>query len=181
MTIPSDTTPVPLLPPSIHRNKEVQAAYIDHVARKEANDDTSCDMCRLIQTNPLEINFHDNITGSPFNSRNLTYTCVITNEYPYNVYDGRHPTSHHMLVPKEHYPQMSSLPEEVKQELRNTHDTLLDNGIYDGSFTRSTYSATSSVPAHLHIHLIKLGPAVIKQHYDAAAQQNEVEFETENR
>lgn len=82
-----------------------------------------------------------------------------------------------MLTPIEHVSTSSQLADEVKQELRDAQDILLDSGVYDGSFVRSTYSPTTSVPAHLHIHMVKLGAKVIKQDYDAHIGKNDLEYE----
>ncbi len=159
---------------SQHRNAGVQAAYMEHITRKNQAGDTSCDMCRLITDRQVQLELPqtaDN-TAPVFET-----VCIIENEFPYENNDGRKVELHHMIVPKAHYSKATELPLETQAELHATLDYLLDSGTYDSAYTRSTYSPTSSVPLHLHTHLFKFGPKVTRQLFDPANNLNEISFE----
>jgi hypothetical protein len=153
------------IPTSMHRDTDTQAKYVSHIQHKVLTNDTSCDMCRLIKDHRIDM------------GKDLQHVCIIPNEFPYSVYDGSRAVVHHMLVPTEHYASSSELPEEVKQELRDTQDALLGDGTYDSALVRSTHSPTLSVRGHMHIHLIKLGEKIIRQDYDAYTGKNDIKYE----
>lgn len=144
---------------------------------RKQNGDDSCDMCMRADKSPLDLTYELPSAGTTFSSRQLSDVRIIKNDFPYENFDGRFVVTHHMLLPVEHYSTASTLPDAVKQEFRNTLDTLLDNGIYDAVYTRSTYSPTSSRPGHLHAHLFKFGGKVKRQLYEPAEGRNEIEFE----
>ena len=152
----------------MHRNIKVQKTYIEHVERKNATGDTSCDMCRLIVEKPVVLE------DSSFA---FDTVCLIENEFPYENNDGRRVEKHHMIVPREHSSKLGELPEATRKELHDTIDALLDTGVYHSAYLRSSYNPAVSVPLHLHAHLFKFGPKVIKQVYDPANDLNEIEFE----
>lgn len=162
---------------SMHRTVDVHTRYLEYIQHKLETSDTSCDICKLVDNNPINIAYTDKKSKKTHDTKTLAHVCVIQNEFPYSIYDGRYVKTHHMLAPIKHYATSSELPREVKEELRDTQDTLLDSGVYDGSFVRSTYSPTSSVPGHLHIHLVKLGPKVVKQDFDGRIGKNDIEYE----
>jgi hypothetical protein len=171
------TTPqAPKVLTSQHRNAEVQAAYLQHIARRNETGDTSCDMCRLIAEKPVS---PDSIKGAQ-EMAPLVFdqVCIIENEFPYENNDGREVLLHHMLVPKEHFSKSTELPDSTRRELHDTLDELLGSGAYDSAYTRSTYSPTSSVPLHLHTHLFKFGAKVKKQIFDPANNVNDIEFDS---
>ena len=160
---------------SQHRNANVQAAYMQHIARRNQTADTSCDMCRLIQEKPI----HPESLQSPQELAPLAMNevCIIENEFPYENNDGREVVLHHMLVPKEHHSKSTELSASTRRELHDTLDELLGCGTYDSAYTRSSYSPTSSVPLHLHTHLFKFGAKVSKQVFDPANNINEIVFD----
>ena len=154
---------------SMHRNHETQTAYLDHLSDKQERRDESCDICRLIEQHSVDPPINVGLA--------LKDVSVIKNEFPYENNDGRHVNLHHMIVPRQHVSKFSELSDDVRHELRETIESLLDAGAYDAAYSRSTYSPTASVPLHLHTHLFKFGPKVARQVYDPSNGLNEIEFE----
>lgn len=144
--------------------------------QKKATKDESCDICRLVDTHPQNIAFTDPITGNPVSSEIFEDVCVVENTFPYLVYDGRKVIRHHLLVPKEHASTASALDPSSSAQFHALVDLLLDSGTYHVSFTRSTFSATTTIPGHLHTHLVILGEPVSRQIFDAQTGQNDVVF-----
>lgn len=154
---------------SMHRNSTVQGEYLAHIARRTEENDDSCDMCRLINERPVEV--------EPASELPLTNVCIIENDFPYENNDGRKVIKHHMIVPREHFSKNSELTEETRKELHDTIDALLDSGAYHSAYSRSSYNPATSVPLHLHTHLFKFGPKLTKQLFDPANGVNEITFE----
>lgn len=164
---------------SMHRDADTQAAYLAYNEQKQKNGDTSCDMCRLIATSRVDFSITDSVTGATYAANDFANVCIIENEFPYAIHDGRKPLAHHLLVPVAHYATNSDLPTDVKNELTQLQSLLLDNGVYHSALVRSTYNPAISVPGHLHIHLVRLGSKVIKQDYDGRSGKNVIVYESE--
>ena len=151
----------------MHRNADVQAAYVEHLTQRNEIGDVSCDICRLIIEKPVTLE-----------GRELAYVCVVENEFPYMNNDGRSVELHHMIVPRDHCSKNADLSEETRKELHDTIDALLDDGTYHSAYSRSSYNPAVSVPLHLHTHLFTFGSKVTKQVFDLESGVNDIEFET---
>lgn len=150
----------------MHRSADVQRAYVEHIEKRNSTNDTSCDICRMIEEKPVTLE-----------GRELNYVCIVENEFPYMNNDGREVVLHHMIVPRDHCAKNAELSDEVRKELHDTIDALLDDGTYHSAYSRSSYNPAVSVPLHLHTHLFKFGAKVQRQVFDPASGLVDIQFE----
>jgi hypothetical protein len=113
----------------VFRSDAVLDAYLTHI--KSGGLARSCGLC---DREPLAV---------------YTHWKLIENKFPYDVIAREH----HMLVPLRHATEHDLLPEELAElKAIKYRDDVQE--VYD-SFIEGT-SRTRSIPAHYHLHLIKL-------------------------
>lgn len=80
--------------------------------------------------------------------------CIVKNDFPYYMFDGRTVNEHLMLIPKRHIKLLDEFNTEEEAEYWDLY--LKYNNIGYSSMTRPTGNDRRSIPGHVHTHLIKL-------------------------
>jgi diadenosine tetraphosphate (Ap4A) HIT family hydrolase len=84
---------------------------------------------------------------------------VITNIFPYSVWDGQEVVDHLMITPKKHTDSLKDMPDSQKVEYVNLIESYEQNGY--NIYARAPINKTKSV-VHQHTHLIKTDGALKK-------------------
>ncbi|MBA3758725.1 hypothetical protein H0X10_03785 [Candidatus Saccharibacteria bacterium] len=82
------------------------------------------------------------------------YFRVITNIFPYSIWDNERVSDHLMIIPKTHTAKLGVLPTPAASEFLKLIDVYEDKGY--NLYARSPGSTIKSIP-HQHSHLIKPG------------------------
>jgi hypothetical protein len=159
------------LPPSIARSEEDQ--YCNHVAMKRSMGDTSCDMCRLTAGDWTPDDRIDELALDL--SAEYPDVAIIPNSFPYDAYDGQEIRKHHLLVPLGHVASVQLLHTDVRAQFFEL--MVRSSEIYDLSMTRTPQNPTTSIPGHLHTHLMVGGSRITKFDYDQTENRRVVMFE----
>lgn len=122
------------------RSRRVQKQYDAHrdklIRKHGANP--PCSLCNLGSREALEV-------GS--------YLSVVANSFPYEKFDSQSVAGHYMIVPHRHAAQVKDLAVKEQAEYLRLQAKYLDLGY--SMYTRSVHNRTSTIPAHLHTHLLK--------------------------
>ena len=163
------------LPPSIARSQEVQGEYEEHYHAKLIAGDESCDMCRLGAEGWTP---EDDIDEQVLNiSEQYPDVSVIQNSFPYDSYDGQRIRKHHLLIPLGHVASIGLLSQSVREQ----YDELMIrcDEFYDLWVRRTPGNVTTSIPGHLHSHLMQGGPRIVEFTYNKATGLRHIAFEDE--
>lgn len=121
------------------RSQQVQQQY-DHdlaVESKQHSGKMPCPFCYL---------------GSREKVEQTATMVVLSNQYPYEYFDGRWVQQHYMIVPRRHLNRFSQFTQEEQQEYWSLLAQYQQAGYV--SLTRADGDERRSVPLHLHTHLI---------------------------
>jgi hypothetical protein len=158
-----------ILTPSMSRRPEVQEAYDQHTYDKHIHNDTSCDLCRLVEDRNTQLG--KNILG--LLSKNWT---IVENEFPYFHYDGFEIVKHHLLIPKQHNAELANMHVFAQLGYVQALKRIVKSREYHVVVNRAPHSDGSSVPAHMHTHLMRQGSRITEQHYSERNNISTVEF-----
>lgn len=163
------------LPPSIARSPEAQREYEAHDHAKRIAGDESCDMCRLgAEVWTPEDHIDEQVLSI---SEQYPDVSVIQNTFPYDSYDGQRIRKHHLLIPLGHVASIGLLSQSVREQYIEL--MIRCDEFYDLSVRRTPGNATTSIPGHLHGHLMQGGPRIVEFTYDKAAGTRHIVFEDE--
>lgn len=128
----------------IVRNRKQQKAY-----NRYRGPLTSCQFCDLNRD-----------VNHVVAERNLFW--VISNLFPYHVWDGSRAGDHLLLIPKRHVDSVAHFTDEEKMEYMEILGEYEQEGY--SSYARAPQNGHKSV-VHQHTHLIEVGKSITSQLY----------------
>lgn len=164
-----------IVPPSaLSRTPEMDAAYQDHLRWKRRIGSTACDMCFAAASQQRSVE----VEGLSEEVQNILEHDISLrqNRFPYRLYEWMPVEEHHLLIPRQHIDDITSVP-----DLRDKFHAVLDElqPHYNTDNRRNPHSPTISIPEHLHVHFFRYRTDVrlSKINYDIKTGQADVEFE----